>query len=134
MGKKIILDTNLYISALGWTGNPRKILEDVIAGKHELIISTKQLTEVKKVLDYPKLGFTAEQKQRLLSLISEFTILVKTKSIISVITEDPSDNIILEPIVEMKIDYLISGDWHLLKLNSFRGTRIVTAKEFLELT
>ena len=134
MGKKrIILDTNILISALGWKGNPRVIFDRVIAGEFELILSYKQLNELLRVLNYPKFKFTDEQKDRFLSVLLEVATLVKTKSEVDVIKEDPSDNVILEPANEMKIDYIISGNDHLLKVKDFKGARIVTAKEFLDM-
>ncbi len=131
--KKIILDTNILISALGWKGNPRIIFDRIIAGEFELILSYKQLNELIRVLNYPKFKFTEEQKDRFLSILLEVATLVKTKSEVDVIKEDPSDNVILEPVNEMKIDYIVSGNDHLLKVREFKGTKIVIAREFLDL-
>ena len=134
MGKKrIILDTNILISALGWKGNPRVIFDRVIAGEFELILSYKQLNELLRVLNYTKFKFTDEQKDRFLSILLEVSTLVKTESEVDIIKEDPSDNVILEPANEMKIDYIISGNDHLLKVKKFKDARIVTAKEFLDM-
>ena len=134
MGKKrIILDTNILISAFGWKGNPRIIFDRVIAGEFELILSYKQLNELLRVLNYPKFKFTDEQKDRFLSILLEVTTLVKTKSEVDVIKEDASDNIMLEPANEMKIDYIVSGNDHLLNVKEFKGAKIVTAKEFLDI-
>ena len=134
MGKKrIILDTNILISALGWKGNPRIIFDRVIAGEFELILSYKQLNELLRVLNYPKFKFTDEQKDRFLSILLEVATLIKTESEVDVIKEDPSDNIILESANEMKIDYIVSGNDHLLNVKEFKGAKIVTAKEFLNI-
>ena len=121
------------ISALGWKGNPRIIFERVIAGEFELILSYKQLNELLRVLNYPKFKFTDEQKDRFLSILLEVATLIKTESEVDIIKEDPSDNVILEPANEMKIDYIVSGNDHLLKLKEFKGAKIVTAKEFLDI-
>lgn len=131
--KKIILDTNILISALGWKGNPQIIFDRVIVGEFELILSYKQLNELLRVMRYPKFKFTDEQKDRFLSILLEVATLVKTKSEVDVIKEYPSDNIILEPANEMSIDYIISGNDHLLKVKEFKGAKIVTAKEFLDM-
>lgn len=131
--KKVILDTNILISALGWKGNPRAIFNKVINGKIELIISFKQIGELLRVMEYPKFKFSKEQKDRFLSILLEVSTLVTTTSKLDIIKEDPDDNLILEPANEMKIDYIISGDEHLLKLKEFKGTKIVTAKQFLQL-
>jgi hypothetical protein len=61
--RKVTLDTNILVSALGWKGNPHKILK-VIDGELDLFISSAQSEEPSRVLDYPKFGFTEEQKGR----------------------------------------------------------------------
>ena len=48
--KKIVLDTNILISALGWRGKPNEIFRKVINGELELIISKKQIEELKTIL------------------------------------------------------------------------------------
>ena len=130
--KKIILDTNIYISALGWEGNPKKIFNKVIEGKYELIISHKQFKEITTVLDYPKFVFIQEQKERFILLLNEIATIVKTKINVNVVKDDPSDNIILEPAAEINIDYIVSGDRHLLGLKEFNDAKIVTPQQFLE--
>ena len=133
MGKKrIILDTNILISALGWKGNPRKIFNKIVKGELDLILSFKQLDEVKRVMDYPKFKFTDKQKERFLLILDNISILIKTNSNVNIIKEDPDDNIILEPLNSIKIDYIITGDGHLLKLNKFKHAKIITSKEFLD--
>ena len=131
--KKIILDTNIYISALGWEGNPKKIFNKVIEGKYELLISLKQFNEITRVLNYQKFGFTEEQKERFILLLNEIATIVKTKTNVNVVKDDSSDNIILEPAAEIKIDNIVSGDRHLLDLKEFNGAKIVTPQQFLEI-
>ncbi|MBI2208933.1 putative toxin-antitoxin system toxin component, PIN family [Candidatus Woesearchaeota archaeon] len=131
--KKIVLDTNIYISALGWKGNPRIILSKIIEGKYELLLSVKQFEEVVKVLDYPKFGFTDEQKARFILLLNEIATMVKTKTKVDVIKDDPSDNIVLESVAEFEIDYVVSGDRHLLDLKEFNGAKIITPKQFMQI-
>ena len=48
-----------------------------------------------------------------------------------VIKEDPSDNMILECAVAGGVDFVISGDDHLLAVGEFHGIRIVNPSEFL---
>ncbi len=133
MGKeKVVLDTNILISALGWTGKPRKIFDMCVDGQSELIISQKQIDELAKVLDYPKFNFTQEQKDTFLAIILKLATLVEIEREINAINEDPADNAILEAAVAGNADYIISGDPHLLKLRQFEKIRILSAAEFLE--
>jgi len=130
--KKLVLDTNILISALGWEGKPRDIFKKVLNKEYELILSHKQMIEIKRVMDYPKFNFTYEQKSRFLTILVEAAILVKTSDRLNVIYEDPDDNIILESAVDNGADYLITGDDHLLKLKQYKNVKILTASQFFE--
>ena len=129
--KKIVIDTNNLISALGWEGNSRDLLRKVIDKEYQFIISIKQLEELKNVLDYPKFRFSEDQKRKFLEIIFKIATVIKTKLKLDVCI-DKKDNMLLECAVEGKADYLISGDDHLLRLKRFRNVRIVSVKEFLE--
>lgn len=131
--KKIILDTNILISALGWDGKPKEVFRRILNGELELIISPGQVEELQRVLEYPKFQFTEEQKSTFLTIVVETATLVETYDKVKVVGEDRSDNIILESAVEGKVDFIISGDEHLLKIKDYENVKIVTVAEFLEL-
>ena len=133
MGKtKATLDTNILISALGWKGKPKQVFAKVLEGEIELVISDRQFDELERVLDYPKFRFTEEQKKRIKALGLSVATLVKPEEKISVIKEDPDDNMVLECGVAGKVDYIVTGDQDLLNLKEFRGIKIRASKEFLE--
>lgn len=133
MGKKLVLDTNILISALGWEGNARIILQKVIDGQFELLISAKQLEELLRAMNYPKFKFTEDQKTRFISVLMEVATIVEVVHKADIIKEDPSDNMHLECALSGKADYIITGDnKHLLKLKVFEGIRIIKAREFLD--
>ena len=52
-----------------------------------------------------------------------------TKGTIDVIKEDPSDNRVLETAILGKVDYLVTGDKHLLRLHEFEGFKIIKSNE-----
>jgi putative PIN family toxin of toxin-antitoxin system len=130
--EKIVVDTNILISALGWDGKPRALFMRILDGKHELILSRKQFIEIKRVLDYPKFGFSPEQKDCFLKILLRISALVETKIELDIIKEDYSDNMLLECAIEKKAKYIVSGDRHLRKLKNYKGVKILTASEFLK--
>lgn len=133
MGQKcIVLDTNILISAFGWRGKPREIFERVLNNEFELIISKKQLIEIRRVLNYPKFKFTEDQKQRFLDILGNAARIVETHNEIDVIKEDPADNMFLEAAIEYEAAFIVSGDPHLLKLGEFHDIKILTPAQFLE--
>jgi uncharacterized protein len=132
---KVTLDTNVLVSGLGWKGNPHKILKKVIKGEIELFTSLEQFEELSRVLDYRKFEFTEEQKDRFKSLVSSISIFVETAATkkLDLIKEDPVDNRILECALTAEVDFIISGDEHLLSIGRFGRIEIITASEFLKL-
>jgi len=133
MGKeKIVVDTNILISALGWEGKSRELLRKIIDNKYELLISNKQLAEIKRVLDYPKFGFTNEQRNQFLKIIFQIATLKETKTELDVIKEDPADDMLLECAIETGAKHVISGDKHLKKLKIYKNITIISVSDFLK--
>ncbi|MBI4140879.1 putative toxin-antitoxin system toxin component, PIN family [Candidatus Woesearchaeota archaeon] len=128
---RIVIDTNVLVSAFGWAGKPKQVFDQVLDGRFELIISQKQLAEIKRVITYPRLKFTADEQMRFLDILTMTACVVETHNDINIIKDDPSDNTLLEAAVEHKATHVISGDQHLLKLKEFRGIRIIKPDEFL---
>ncbi|MBI4150569.1 putative toxin-antitoxin system toxin component, PIN family [Candidatus Woesearchaeota archaeon] len=130
MGAKIVIDTNVLISALGFGGFLRTFLARVLE-RDEWFISQCQLDELTRVLTYPKFSFLPSQQERILAFVRSHAVLVHPKTTQFIIQEDPADNRILDIAAECRADFIITGDTHLLKLGSFQKTRIVTPAQFL---
>ncbi|MCX6709003.1 MAG: putative toxin-antitoxin system toxin component, PIN family, partial [Candidatus Woesearchaeota archaeon] len=131
MGTKTVIDTNVFISAFGWKGNPIEIIRLVEQGDITLLLSIQQLQEINRVLRYPRIHFSEQQIKERMQLIFDIAQIVDIKGNLNVIKEDPSDNIILETAIEHNAEYVITGDKHLLKLKQYKNVKIVTPKEFL---
>ncbi len=129
--KKIVVDTNNLISALGWEGKSRELLQRAINREFELIISIKQIIELNRVMDYPKLKFSEEQKTKFTGILFEIATIIDTKSKLN-LCEDSEDNMLIECAVEAGADYLISGDDHLKRLKQIQNIKIVCVNDFLK--
>jgi putative PIN family toxin of toxin-antitoxin system len=128
----VVLDTNIYISAIIFGGNPRTCLELARNKEIKLYTSKKILVELATKLRL-KFHWKKEDIHNVIEGILVFANLVTPRQTISIIKNDPKDNIILECALEAKTDYIISGDKkHLLTLNAFRNIPIITTKTFLD--
>lgn len=123
----------MIISALNFPGKPLRILDMAEAGEIRLAVSDDIFTEVERVLQRPKFGWTQEQVGRAIRQLSAFAEHVEPKQRIEVITEDPTDNRILECAAASGSEFLVSGDKHLLKLGQYQGVKIVTPAQFVEM-
>ena len=129
---KVVLDTNVLISAILFGGKPRRILEKTIRGEIRLCLSEPILEELSGVLRRSKFDYSIERVQIILTELTSIADFVNPSEIIRLVLEDPDDNRILECAVEAKASYIITGDFHLLKLSRYRDIEIVNAFTFLE--
>jgi putative PIN family toxin of toxin-antitoxin system len=125
----VVLDSNILISAFFWEGNQRSILRECRVGKLHLVLSDFILEEVDRILQ-EKFEVEEHLTRSYIREIFRFSEIVITKGLIDIIEEDPSDNRILETAVIGKVDFLITGDKHLLMVKEYQGIRIVKSSEF----
>ncbi|MFC1496037.1 putative toxin-antitoxin system toxin component, PIN family [Candidatus Margulisiibacteriota bacterium] len=130
--KKVILDTNIIISALGYNGKERTILEKCVKNELQLYLSEETLKELERVLEYPKFKFSQEQKDNIKLIISKFGHIVTQEFRVNVVVSDPSDNKFLEAAISANAEYLITGDKALLQVKQFGRTKILNAARFLK--
>lgn len=131
MGSKVVLDTNVFISALGWKGASQRIFNECIEGNLELFFSLEIFDEVRRVLNYPKFKFSQTEIDEFLDQILEIGNLIESKVEIKIIKDDPSDNKFLECAVTVGANYIISRDSHILKIKEFKGIKIVSPELFV---
>jgi len=128
---KVVIDTNVFISAIMRGGNPERILKAWKRGRFNLFISQEMLKEALETMS--KLGFPEEKVIAWRNLISKQAHKVAPSKRVKAITADPDDNIFLECALETNADYIVSGDKHLLDLKEYEGIKILTSKGFLDM-
>lgn len=127
----VVLDTNVLVSALGWRGPEHQLYARCRSGRPRLALSPALLEELRRVLEYPKLGFAEGEISAFFSDIREHALTVTPSRRLEVIQEDPEDNRVLECAVAAGARLVVSGDKHLLSLEEYEGIRIVGARAAL---
>jgi uncharacterized protein len=129
---RVILDTNVLLAALiSAHGPPETIYRAWRAARFELVTSTVQLDELRRVSRYPKLktilpahriGTMLNNMQRAINL-EQLPILPE-----GVEASDPNDAFLLAMALAGEADYLVTGDRRagLLHRRSIGRARIVT--------
>lgn len=128
---RVVLDTNVFVSALITGGTPEKIVLAARRGQIHLVTSPRLLLELSAVLT-KKFRWSAPDTQRAIRFFGKLAQVVKPTTRITRITKDPSDNRGLECAVAAKANYIVSGDRrHLLPLETFRGIPILLPRDFV---
>ncbi len=135
---KVVLDTNVLISATFWYGEASQIVELARSGQIVCFTSKALLEEYNLVMHSEEIVEKTQEKHLAIksSLIKALELfqVVEPKRKIYFIKDDPDDNKVLECAVEAQADYIVTYDkYHLLKLKKFEGIGIISPPEFLNL-
>jgi len=127
---KVVVDANVYISALVFGGVPRKVLDVIQNGGHELYIAQSIIDEVKGTL-IEKFKWTDLGIEDFLPPLWRRCIVV-APTIKLAVCLDPEDDHVLACADEVSADFLITGNTkHFPKVH--RVTKIVNPRHFLDL-
>jgi len=135
---KVVLDTNIFVSSLlVKVGLPAQILNAWRERKLILAVSSSIIAEIHAILSYThirrKYEVSKEEIDELITLLEQDSLLVHSNTkIINAIAKDPSDDKVLVCATEAKVDFIVSGDRHLLDLGIYQGIPILTARQFIE--
>ena len=130
---RVVLDSNVFISAVLFGGKPREILDLAIKGLIGIAVSDDILDEIKGALEGKKFQFPMKSVYASMREIEDLAELVEPKERIEAVPDDPEDNRVLECAAESGSNVIVSGDSHLLALRSFGKIKITNPDEFLRL-
>jgi putative PIN family toxin of toxin-antitoxin system len=128
---RIVLDTNVIVSALVFGGVPRGVLELAEAGRCEFFHSEAIQAEVRRVLA-EKFDWAPAMLQQVLPTLWSMGEFVSPQVVVRAVPDDDDDNRILECALAADASFIVSGDHHLLALRTYKSISIVTPRQFLE--
>jgi len=133
---RVVLDTNTLVSGLvTGTSPPSQIMILWSTQTIDLYVSTRILEGAARALQKPywcrRLDIV-ELEQRL-SFFRFNTNPVTPVANVRGVAEDEEDDLVLATAVAAAADHLVTGDKYLLRIGEFRGTRIVSPRDLLDL-
>ena len=128
---KVVLDSNIYVSAFGFDRGPEKIINLGVATNFKIYSSLYIVDEVKKVL-HEKLGMSERFAELAGKRITRFSTVVPIRgsSLKGPGPLDPKDGPIIKTCLASRADFLVTGDKELLSM-VVRGLEIINAAQFL---
>ncbi len=133
---RAVIDTNILLSALVFSSGKlsrfRQLWQD---GEFEPLVSKPTVTELIRVLAYPKFKLTSTEREDLLADYLPFceTVTMPIELPQIPVCRDPYDEPFLHLAVIGRADYLVTGDRDLLSLADVFECPIVTAEQFLSM-
>lgn len=129
---KVVLDTNVYLSAIIFGGNTRHILDLTIKGEIKAYISYSILFEIAEKLE-KKFHWDKDQIIVTIKTLAKSATVVNPTIKLDVVRNDRNDNKIIEAAMVSNADYIITGDKHLLKIKKYQEVQIVTPTQFFSI-
>ncbi|OBX25066.1 putative PIN family toxin of toxin-antitoxin system [Gelidibacter algens] len=132
--QRIILDSNIIVSALIQKNYPYLIVDHCIEGNAILCLSNPILQEYIEVLRRPKFAQFSDFKTNadfLIARLSEMSEIYEPTTKLQIITDEP-DNRLLELAHISNADFIITGNSNDFKMEHYGKTKIVMPKEYWE--
>ncbi|MEO8249913.1 MAG: putative toxin-antitoxin system toxin component, PIN family [Burkholderiales bacterium] len=132
---RLLLDTNVVVAGLLWSGPPRRLIDLAIEGHAlELFSSPALIAELAHTLAYPRFAARIEQfgtsSEALVAQYLALVSLVTPASVPPVVAGDSDDDQVIAAAVTARVELIVTGDRrHLLPIGSHGGIAIVTARE-----
>ncbi|MBN3870051.1 putative toxin-antitoxin system toxin component, PIN family [Nostoc sp. JL33] len=132
---RVILDVNVWISALLWGGVPGKTLRLARNQQINIFASEFLLLELETTLKRDKFQLRLQQRgytvENLISVVKGLSNDCPTISVDAPQLRDPKDTVVLAAAVAANAEAIVTGDLDLLVLIEFNGIPILTPQDFL---
>ena len=126
---RVVFDTNVLYAAFAAKGFCEELLDEA-AGACELIWSDALREEFESILERRhKVGVATRIALAAYVDLCEF---VEPERLSERICRDADDDVVLGTALAGKADMIVTGDGDLLVLKEFRGVRILSPRQFLE--
>ena len=119
---RVVVDTNVLLSGLMYPNStPGRIVAAWRNAAFELVLTRAQLTEITRVLGYPKIArilrWDPDQSERFLKQLYLRSVMVPLpETLPAEVPADPDDSPILSSLLVARAEYLVTGDSDLLAL------------------
>ena len=131
---KVVVDTNVLVSALLFGGTPGRLIVLWQTAAIEPMVSKEIIDEYLRVLTYPKFKLSEEEINFLLyQQILPYFAVIDAHPGPRIIKKDPEDDKFIRCALAGKAKFIISGGQHLLALKSYKNIKIVSAADFLKI-
>jgi len=128
---RVLLDTNIIVSALAFPGGkPEQIYDLLLAEQFEHVTCPEVLGEVTQVLTR-KLQIDPRKVAAAVIPLGQISTVTSVGRVSRVVAADPDDDIVLAAAERAHAEVIVSGDQHRLALESWRKVQIQSAAAFL---
>jgi putative PIN family toxin of toxin-antitoxin system len=129
---KVVMDTNVFVSGVFFSGPPFQILKAWQSGEFELVVSQEILNEYRRVGQILGEERSGVDLQPILNFVLEHAKVYQSTVLKEPICEDPDDDKFFACALASGSKIIISGDKHLLKVSGYQEIQVLKPREFVD--
>ncbi len=129
---RIVLDTNVLMSGIFFSGPPYRILQAWRDRKPELAVCLEILAEYRQVADRLRQRYRSIDISTLIDLVAVHSHVVQTAPLPKPVCDDPKDDMFLACALAAGTRIVVSGDRHLLAVSGWAGIQVLRPKAFVD--
>ncbi len=129
---KIVLDTNVFVSGVFFSGPPYQILKAWNDGKFQLVVSPEILEEYRRVGEILAENHPNIDLQPVLDYVIRNAEVNAAPPLTASVCEDPDDDKFLACALASDSKIIVSGDKHLLKVSGYQKVEVLKPRDFVD--
>lgn len=129
---RIVIDTNVFVSGVFFTGVPYEILNAWRHRRVQIVASPSILDEYRRIGEVLAKDFPGVQLQPFLSLFTREVEMVSDTILPERVCVDPEDDRFIACALEGRCPVIVSGDRHLKSVSGYRGLVISSPRDFFD--
>jgi putative PIN family toxin of toxin-antitoxin system len=129
---KVILDTNVFVSGVFFSGSPHQILKAWRDGKLELVIASDIFDEYRRVATILAEQFPPVNLQEILGFVEKEAEFFDAPTLSEQVCDDPDDDKFLACALASDTKIIVSGDKHLLRVSGYQDIEVLKPKAFVD--
>jgi len=128
---RVVLDTNVLVSGIFFSGPPAEILRAWSRGEFRLVLSPEILDEYTRVSAELGDKFPDVDIRRILDLVVVRSEVWSPAALPRQVCEDPHDDRFFAAAIDSRTKIIVSGDKHLLSVSGYQGVSVLTPRQFV---
>jgi putative PIN family toxin of toxin-antitoxin system len=129
---RIVLDTNVFISGIFFSGPPHRILRGWREGRIQLVLTPEILEEYRRVAEVLHEKSPGVDITRLLELVVVEAEMCQAEPLMEAVSADPDDDKFIACALSSGSKLIVSGDKHLLDVDGYRGIEVLKPRLFVD--
>ena len=129
---KVVVDTNVFISGVFFTGPPHQVLNAWRRGSVQIVVTPEILTEYRDTGTELTAHFPEVELEPWLELLAIKSILVEAPPLAKQVCTDPDDDKFFACALAGRVSIIVSGDKALLRASGYKRLKVLTPRSFVD--